>query len=653
MTSKEFKSVKQRLLFAERINDQAERLGELGFWEWDLVEKRMTYCSEGHARILEMTVEETLATHTSNEESHIFIHPDDRQHYIDASTVAREAGTGLDVEYRVITAKGRLRHVHEISEIVKDDAGALIQSCGIVKDITNSKQQQEKINRSLADARRAETLAKLGTYVWNWEQDTLESCSEEFARVVGSSLEQVFQIYTNNLAGIATVHPDDRDAFWATETAALARGEGYAIDYRQLLPNGDVANMRLICEAELNDLGKVIRTMGSIQDVTEQVQLQEQLRHALKNKAIGQLTGGVAHDFNNLLAVILGNLELAINLLGESSPANDLLTSAFRAGKRGAMLTRRLLAFARKQALRIESVDLQSLILEMKELLQTTVGENIRVEIQDTGRQWLCETDASQFEIALVNLAVNARDAMPDGGSLHIAINSVLLDKEFALAHEAVTAGSHIRLSVSDTGVGMPLDVQEQAFDPFFTTKEVGEGSGLGLSMVYGFLKQCHGHVSISSEPGEGAVVEMYLPHISASGEESLAESTDKDDLAGDRKILVVEDDLQLRELAVLLLADLGYETIEAADASEALQLLGSEPDIALLFSDVLLPGGMTGVELAEEAWRSFPDLKVLLTSGYTRDTAQRWGTAGYELLEKPYSKAQLSSKLRRTLAAG
>ena len=241
---------------------------------------------------------------------------------------------------------------------------------------------------------------------------------------------------------------------------------------------------------------------------------------------------------------------------------------------------------------------------------------------------------------------------MPNGGSLHIALDSVVLDEDYAAAHEAVRAGPHVRISVTDTGLGMPLDVQAQAFDPFYTTKDVGEGTGLGLSMVYGFLKQCHGHVSIYSEPGEGTVIKLYLPHRPEGSVDSSLENRAEEIRGNNERILVVEDDPQVRMLAVLLLTDLGYRTLEAEDAEEALQLLGSESEIEMLFSDVVLPGGMSGVELAEEARRSYPDLKVLFTSGYTRDVAQRWGMSGFELLEKPYTKAQLASAFGRALTS-
>ncbi len=650
MTKKGAKTTAQQLQFAQDINHHAERMVGLGYWEWDIVEDRLTYCSEGYAHMLDMTVEEVMAAEASSELSNSVLHPDDRRRYIDMEQGHYETGVSVDIEYRVITAKGRLRHFREISEAVKNAAGEIIRTFGIVQDITDSKQQQEELRRTLADARRAESLAKLGTFTWNWIEDRLESCSEEYARIHDLTVEEVLKLHYSSEADLATIHPDDREAFKAVEAAAMAKGEGFTIDYRALLPSGAVGHRRLVCEAELSDRGEVIRYTGSVQDITDQVLLQEQLRQVLKIKAIGQLTGGVAHDFNNLLMVIMGNLDMAMDLLGDSSPATELLARALQAGERGATLTRRLLAFARKQSLQLETVDLQSLVLGMKELLQSTLGETIRVEIQDSGHQWLCETDAAQFESTILNLAINARDAMPNGGSLHIALNSVDLDENYASTHEAVRAGPHIRLSVSDTGLGMSLDVQAQAFDPFFTTKDVGEGTGLGLSMVYGFLKQCQGHVSIYSEPGEGTVVKLYLPHSPEGSAESTTVSLIDEIRGNNEKILVVEDDREVRKLATLLLADLGYSTVEAKNGREALHLLGSESGIALLFSDVVLPGGMSGMELAEEACRSYPELKVLFTSGYTRDTAQRWGMAGCELLEKPYTKAQLASMLSRAL---
>ncbi|MCZ6641234.1 MAG: PAS domain-containing protein, partial [Gammaproteobacteria bacterium] len=570
MTHERPKTAGQQLQDAQRQIEQAERLAGLGFWEWDIVEDRLTYCSEGYARMLDMTREEVVVACSSSELDSHFLHPDDRQRYIEADNQAHINGVGINIEYRVITAKNQVRHLREISEVVKNESGEIVRTSGIVQDITDAKLAEEELARTLADAHRAEHMAKLGTYSWTWPEGRIEACSEEFARLLERTVEQVLETFTDPEADYATVHPDEREAYAAIETEALAKGEGYTAEYRLLLPSGGMRHIREVCEVELNDRGEVIRSTGSIQDISEQVNLQDQLRQAVKMEALGQLTGGVAHDFNNMLTVIMGNVDLVINMLGIENSNTKLLMDALEAAKRGATLTQRLLAFSRKQSLQVQTIDLQGLVLGMKDLLQRTLGATIQVEIQETGHPWLAETDATQLESAILNLAINARDAMPEGGSLRIELDSIVLDEDHAYGYENLNAGSYIRLSVSDTGTGMSQEIQALAFDPFFTTKDVGEGTGLGLSMVYGFLKQCRGHVSIYSESGKGTVVKLYLPVSPAGAIEPPLERSDDDTRNKGEQVLVVEDDAEVRKLAVRLLKNLGYRTVEAKNASEA-----------------------------------------------------------------------------------
>ncbi len=308
-----------------------------------------------------------------------------------------------------------MRHLREISEVIKNDSGEVVRLSGIVQDITDTKVAQEELAKTLADARRAERLAKLGTYSWVWPEGKIETCSEEYARLQELTVEQTLRKFNNVDTDYDAIHPDERDAYVTLETEVLARGEGYTWEGRLLLPSGGMRHIREVCEVELDDHGEVIRSMGSIQDVTEQVELQEQLRQAIKIKAIGQLTGGVAHDFNNLLMIIMGNVDLAISMLGEEHSCTELLRQALNAGEKGATLITRLLAFSRKQSRHIRTVDVQDLILNMKELLQRTLGETIAITIQETDQRWLSKADTTQLESAILNLAINARDAMPDG----------------------------------------------------------------------------------------------------------------------------------------------------------------------------------------------------------------------------------------------
>ena len=499
---------------------------------------------------------------------------------------------------------------------------------------------------SLADARRAERLAKLGTYEWDWELDKMVACSEEFARIWGMSVDEVLQTYISE--ELVFIHPDDRQEYLTIEALATSKGESFTAEYRLVLPGSKTLHIREVCEPELDDQGNVIRTRGSVQDITEQVQLQEQLRQAQKLEAIGQLSGGIAHDFNNMLVVILGNLESAMKRIEDGHPSLELLAASQRAARRAAVLTERLLTFARKQPLKIEHIELQGLLLGMKDNLQLMLGETVQVELQETDRQWSCKTDSVHLENVLLNLAINARDAMPNGGKFSIELDSIYLGEEYTSAQEKLRPGRFVRITLTDTGTGMSQEILDQAFDPFFTTKQFGEGTGLGLSMVYGFLKQCHGHVSISSAPGEGTSVEVFLPEL--GGHETQIEDLDDNPRGEGELVLVVEDEVDVQEIAVMFLEELGYKTQIADNAGEALKRLKSGDSFDLLFSDVVLPGGINGVDLAQWAVKRNPDLKVLLTSGYPNDVGTQRGAVEFVLLKKPYTQSELARKVRDVL---
>ncbi|HYQ91581.1 MAG TPA: ATP-binding protein, partial [Candidatus Competibacteraceae bacterium] len=385
-------------------------------------------------------------------------------------------------------------------------------------------------------------------------------------------------------------------------------------------------------------------------DVTSQRLTEASLRQAQKMEAVGQLTGGMAHDFNNLLAVILGNLELLAEDLTDSALA-DLVHRAQGATERGAELIRRLLAFARKQPLQIKAMDLNRLVAGMWELLQRTLGETIQIETRLAADLVQIVIDPSQLETALLNLAVNARDAMPTGGRLTIeTANCMLAEDDPRTQSYQMNPGLYVLLAVSDTGCGMPPAVVEHAVEPFFTTKEAGQGSGLGLSMVYGLVKQSGGHLQLYSEVGQGTTLRIYLPAVPLAPGPPRATSHPAASLptGQGQLILVVEDEASVRRLAVHLLQSLGYQTVEAETAASALAVLAANPGVAVLFTDVVLPGGRSGLELAQEACQQRPGLKVLFTSGYTEAhlTQFTYPLAGSKLLSKPYRKAQLADQL-------
>ena len=389
-------------------------------------------------------------------------------------------------------------------------------------------------------------------------------------------------------------------------------------------------------------------------DITQRKQTETQLRQAQKMQAIGQLTGGIAHDFNNLLAIIMGNLELLHEQLTAQPRLLDLAQQALKAVDRGANLSRRLLVFARRQPLLTQPTDLNKLAQSMLDLMRRTLGATIQVDTALAADLHQTLVDPGQFETALLNLVINARDAMPQSGKLILETANVILDREHLVAHPDVRPGPYVMLSVSDSGVGMTPDMLEHAFEPFFTTKEASKGSGLGLSMVYGLVKQSGGHIAMYSEPGHGTTVRLYLPPllrpVQALPEAPIIEAIPQ---GQGETVLVVEDDPDVRLFAVSALRSLGYDSRQAGDAETALQVLEATPEIALLFTDIVLPGGMDGVGLATEVQRLRPGLPILFTSGYTEHTLVGGGQLmdGVEVLTKPYRKVELAGKLRTMLS--
>jgi len=385
---------------------------------------------------------------------------------------------------------------------------------------------------------------------------------------------------------------------------------------------------------------------------------EEALRQSQKMEAIGRLTGGISHDFNNNLTVISSSIELIRRRLPPGSGALYKLTDAAMQGvARAASLTQRLLAFARQQPLDPEPLDAGRLVAGMSELLRRSLGEIIELETVLAGGLWLTRVDANQLENAVLNLAVNARDAMPDGGKLTIETANTHLDDAYAAAHADVEPGQYVMLAITDTGTGMPPDVIAQAFEPFFTTKPVGQGTGLGLSMVYGFVKQSGGHVKLYSEPGQGTSIKIYLPRFvkdearvlaaMAPGAASLA-------CGAGEVILVVEDDEAVRRASVEALREMGYHVLEAADAMEGFRLVADRNDLDLLFTDIGLPGGINGRVLADAARALRPGLRVLFTTGYTRNAIIHNGVLdpGVFLLPKPFTLAALAAKAREAIDA-
>jgi signal transduction histidine kinase/CheY-like chemotaxis protein len=456
----------------------------------------------------------------------------------------------------------------------------------------------------------------------------------------------------------------------ATEAGQLGRGEQVVAHRLPIAEINEVGNAIARVSAELTQrewdrdkamdelrrlsetLEKMVseRTHELVDEMGKREQAEDALRQVQKMEAIGQLTGGIAHDFNNMLAVVLGNLDLAKRRLAKGvTNIDQYLTGAQEGGKRAAALTQRLLAFARQQPLAPEPVDTNKLVSGMSELLHRTLGEPVRIETVLTSGLWRVHADPNQLENAILNLAVNARDAMPGGGKLTIETLNAQLDDHYAAGHAGVAVGQYIMIAVTDTGTGMDREVIAKAFDPFFTTKKSGVGTGLGLSQVYGFVKQSGGHVKIYSEAGEGTTIKVYLPRYFGA-DEPVRAASDRGALPtndGSVSILVVEDEEGVRRYSTDALRDLGYRVLEADGGAAALRIIDAEPDIAILFTDVVMPE-MNGRRLAEAALERRPSLKILFTTGYTRNAIVHNGMLdpGVNLLSKPFSLGDLARKV-------
>ncbi len=549
-------------------------------------------------------------------------------------------------EYALRTRDGGYLHARVSGLPVFTASGDFAGYRGTGSDVTEQKQAEESARRLINAVDAVEEIVLLFD-----ADDRLIFCNEKFrklnkrvpeASIPGITFEaQIRAILAQGLAPDAK----DREDEWIRERLELHRNPSGP--FEQSRQDGIVL---LVHEQRLPGGGTI--TLAS--DVTERKTVEAQLLQAQKMQAVGQLTGGVAHDFNNLLAIILGNLELLAEQVENNSRVAELAAKAVAATLRGADLTHRLLAFSRTQPLHPSTVDVNQLTQGMQDLLVRSLGEAIEIEFVNGPDLWQCEVDPGQLENVILNLSINARDAMTEGGRLVIETSNADLSDPYAAAIEDVVPGEYVLLAISDTGTGMPPEVISQAFDPFFTTKAVGKGSGLGLSMIYGFVRQSGGHARIYSELDEGTTMKIYLPRSTADIAARPAASTQvvADTKARGEIIMVVEDDPEVRTVAVAILDELGYEILEADSADAALAQISPSRQIDLFVTDVILPGGMGGRELAGRAGELIPGLKILYISGYAENALMHHDRLdeGVQLLVKPFGRADLALKVREIL---
>ncbi|MBR0973587.1 PAS domain S-box protein [Bradyrhizobium japonicum] len=526
---------------------------------------------------------------------------------------------------------------------LRSDNGRIIGASKIAHDITEEKQAREKLRREIEERER----------IFETSQDLI-LVTDGFGNFiqVSPSVKTILGLNPDDMIGRSAtefIHPDDlektRDEMRAARRGAVKR----SFEARYYHDDGH--------EVTLNWMGTwsdpVKRHFFIGRDLTEKQAAEAQFRQVQKMDSIGQLTGGVAHDFNNVLTVITGTIGILSDAVADRPELAAITKLIDDAAERGAQLTKHLLAFARKQPLQPREIDVNALMLEAAKLLHPTLGEQITIMPQLTEDAWPALVDPGQLSTAILNLALNARDAMPDGGTLVLETRNIFLDDGYASMNPDVLAGNYVMIAVSDTGSGIPTGLIDRVFDPFFTTKEVGKGTGLGLSMVFGFVKQSGGHIKIYSEEGHGTSVKIYLPRSSGVQETEYEVLQNVPITGGNEKILIVEDDALVRQYVVTQIKSLGYAALEAANAAEALVIIDADKDIDLLFTDVIMPGNMNGRQLADEAARRRPDLKTLFTSGYTENAIVHHGRldSGVLLLAKPYRKSELAKMLRTALA--
>ena len=534
---------------------------------------------------------------------------------------------------------------------VRDPSGQIVGIGGFDIDVTKEKRGDAALRASeeslrTSEARYRHVVDLIHEAIWIHHEGNILFANPAAAELFGAPTADA-------LVGksiFSLLHPDDRDvALERTRLITLEKRAVPSVEMRIVGLDGS-AKIAKFDPIPFEQDGKIY-ILSAGRDVTEQRNTEAQLRQTQKLEAVGKLTGGIAHDFNNLLLVIMGSLEAALER--PQSQIRSLLENALKASQRGAALVQKLLAFSRRQALQPDILHINALTGEMVDLLSHTLGSEIEIDRALRDDLWPAFADRSQVENALLNLAINARDAMPGGGKLTIETDNVHLDDAYAAQHSEVAPGDYVMLAVTDTGTGMTADVLERALEPFFTTKDAGKGSGLGLSMIYGFAKQSRGHVKIYSEVGHGTTVRLYLPRHGTEGP-AAAKSIDPQAEAphGSETILLVEDDAQVMDLVITQMESLGYRVLGAASGPHALKILAEDSSVALLFTDIVMPGGMNGRQLAHAALQTRPDIKILYTSGYTQNAIVHQGKLdqGVHYLAKPYRRSELAQKLRQIL---
>jgi PAS domain S-box-containing protein len=647
----------------ERRLNLAMRSGGYALWDYDF-ETDVTYNSPEMTTVFGQEVDgQKLTFHNFNR----LVHPEDRDKTLDEKM--HQATVGQDIfhsRYRVRTTAGKYEWIESMAGLVRDPkTGRPVKCVGLLRNIDSQMISLERLKSSERNLRRTQAIAQLGSFSVRVESN-VSRLTAELAGLIGMSEAMV---HPTLKTFIELIEPQDREHFCeALELAKLGQHiKNLEICVR--LPSGEQPWFQVSMEPELDTSGKVESIFGCCQSITERKLLERRFQQAQKMEAVGQLTGGIAHDFNNLLMVVMGNLQLVEGYVKDDDRALQRIRAARDAAEKGSDLTRRLLAFSRQQTLQNREIEVNDLIVNMKDMLSQALTAVVELDVVTGENIWPIKADKTMLESCILNLCINARDAMSGRpAKLIIETANRTFSAEECQHHDEAKPGDYVEISVSDTGAGIAPENIEKVFQPFFTTKEPDQGSGLGLSMVYGFVKQSGGHVKIYSEVGHGTCVKLFVPRkhrheVAPDATDDLAVKgvavenqidTISQPLSARETVLIVEDNDSVREVAAAMIEEMGFEVKTATCGASGLAALEIHPEISLILSDVIMSGGMNGPELAAKAKRLRPDLKILFMSGYAPGNVRIIQDLpdSIDLVNKPFTRNELTSKVKRALAA-
>ncbi|WP_296329709.1 PAS domain S-box protein [Reyranella sp.] len=648
----------QRDITERKASQDALAISELRFrtvaqlsadivWDWELASNVIWQTEDGPARYFKP--EDKPASPESWLER---IHPEDSERVLgDLIAALRGGGDEWSAEYRLRRADGSYSQMIARAAVIRNHLGKAVRIVGSAEDVTEQRELEDRVRHSEESYRTLFQAAPYAIIVKDRDSHRLIAVNDAAVKQYGWSREEMLAMTMKDFYA-----PEDLQELADSQRSYSSEHSSLLKNVRHRRKDGTFIDVEMAVRLlEYDGRPATLAVMSDVSDrlrgERERVAAEEQLRASQRLDVVGKLTGGVAHDFNNILMVIMANVDAVLDAEDVASETRRSIERIGGAAERAAQLTRQLLAFSRKQTLRPQKINLNDLVVATGTLLRRTLGEHIEMNSVLADDLWETNADRSQVEAAIINLCINARDAMPGGGRLLIRTGNVTLDEDHAALDPEARPGDYVCLSVTDTGTGMTQEVLSRAFEPFFTTKEVGKGTGLGLSMVYGFAKQSKGHVSIYSELGHGTVVRLYLPRADQQDGAKTA-TPDIHIPRGTERVLVVEDEDQVRAIVAGQLSSLGYTVIEASNGEAALGKLHAGPAFDLLLTDVIMPGAVNGKVLASRAAGLYPDMRVLFMSGYSDDAISTLGVLnpGVSLLTKPFRKVDLAVAVRHAV---